>query len=354
MRIVLTVICILIAAISRADKIDDIVQKHMTTQKIPGVALMVIRNGKAIKMKGYGLANVEHKVPVKPETIFQIGSIGKQFTSMLVMMSVQDGQLKLEDSISKYFPEAGGLWEGIQVRHLLSHTSGLARMRYSKMDLRKDYTEAELVRFMSDAAPIANPGEEWSYNNGGYVLLGILVKRLTGKFYGDLLHDRVFKPLGMKSARIISESAIVPNRAAGYVLEAGGIRNQSWVSPQLNTTADGSLYLSLPDFQKWDAALNGTRLLKANYRDKLWTPFKLNNGKSSAGTNGTGYGFGWDIEMVGKHVAHGHGGASQGFSTWYGRVPQQKISIVVLTNLDGDHSNPAVIGVEIFNSLIGN
>ena len=189
-----------------------------------------------MRATGYGLANVELDVATKPETVFQTGSVGKQFTAMAVMILVDEGRLGLDDPISKYFPDAP--------------------------DYRKDYTEDELVQVAMKLPPDFAPGTQWSYSNTGYVLLGILVHRVSGRFYGDFLTERVFAPLGMESTRVISEPDIVKNRAAGYTLETGKLQNQEWVSPSLNTTADGSLYTTTLDLSKWDAALWSHRFLK--------------------------------------------------------------------------------------------
>src|SRR5262249_32634799 len=145
-------------------------------------------------------------------------------------------------------------------------------------DYRNDYTEDELLtRIMATPLEFA-PGEKWAYSNLGYKVLGILVSKVGGKFYGDVLAERVFAPLGMTATRIISEADIVPNRAAGYRLENGTLKNQQWVAPTMNTTGDGSLYLTVRDLAKWDAALRDARVLKQSSLDQMWTPVTLNNG----------------------------------------------------------------------------
>ena len=252
----------------QTDFVDKIVRAEMEKGKIPGVAVAIVRNGKPILMKGYGFSNLEHKVPVKPETIFQSGSVGKQFTATLVMMLVKEGKLGLDDDITKYLTEGKGKWEGIKVRHLLSHTSGLPDLPYFDMDMRQDHSEADLVKLMVDSkVPLKKPGTEWRYNNGGYVMLGVLVRRVSGKFYGDLLQEKIFRPLGMKTARVVNEADIIPNRAAGYQMEEGRLKNQTWISSVMNTTADGALYLTMHDMVKWDAASTA----KAFYQRPRWT-----------------------------------------------------------------------------------
>lgn len=352
MRLGFVVSGLILSGVCYADRVDDIVTAQMKAQKIPGVSIAVLKDGKPIKMKGYGFSNLEHKIPVKPETIFQSGSVGKQFTATLVVQLVHDKVFSLDDKIVKWFPEGKGKWDDVTIRHLLSHTSGLPDAPYGLMDMRKDYTEDQLVKLLADQKVPKAPGTEWRYNNGGYVLLGVLVHRATGKFYGDLLRSRIFDPLGMTTARVINEADIIPNRAAGYESTPKGLRNQGWVSPVLNTTADGSLYLSALDYAKWDAGLYGSKLLPNKELEQTWSPAKLADGKNAGGKD-FGYGFGWMIPTkAGGHQFVEHGGAWQGFTTYIGRCLDKKISVVVLTNLDAGHSDPGKIGKLILREYV--
>jgi D-alanyl-D-alanine carboxypeptidase len=310
---------------AQEERVDAYINNEMKQQRIPGLSLAVLKEGRIVVAKGYGLANVELQAPVTRETIFQSGSVGKQFTATAVMMLVEDGKLALDDKISKYLdtPES---WKNITVRHLLSHTAGTTDYP-PDFDMRRDYTEDELLK-RAAAIPLAfQPGERWSYSNLGYVTLGILIGKVSGKFYGDLLAERVFKPLEMSTARIISESDIVPNRAAGYQLVNGILKNQAWVSPAMNTTADGSLYLTVLDMAKWDAALYGERILKKSSLDAMWTPVKLINGTSPK------YGFGWSLDEVRGHRLIEHGGAWQGFKSHIARYVDDRVTVVVFANL---------------------
>lgn len=217
--------------------VDEFVRGEMERQKIPGVSIAVVKDGKPIFVKGYGLANIEHQVSVKPETIFQSGSVGKQFTAFAVMLLVDEGKISLDEKISKYLGEVPESWKNITVRHLLTHTSGLTDYTQD-FNLWQDYTEDELLKKAQGVPTAFAPGEKWQYSNLGYLTLGVLIHKVSGKFYGDLLQERVFKPLGMTTARVISEADIIPNRAMGYRLEKGELKHQTWVAPQFNTTAD--------------------------------------------------------------------------------------------------------------------
>jgi CubicO group peptidase (beta-lactamase class C family) len=309
-----------------ADRIDAYVRDQMASQHIPGIAIAVVRKGTIALAKGYGLANVEHQVAVKPETVFQSGSVGKQFTATAVMLLVEQGRLSLDDPITKYLPEGATRWKNIRIRHLLSHTGGTTDYP-ENFNFRRDYTEQALVK-RAAAIPLAfAPGTKWSYSNIGYLLLGVIIHRVTGEFYGDFLEKNVFEPLGMVTTRIIGEADIIPNRAAGYRLVKGDLKNQEWVSPTLNTTADGSLYLSVLDLAKWDASLYTDRIVKAGSLKRMWTPVTLTSGNTHP------YGFGWALGDVRGHRLVEHGGAWQGFKSAIVRFPDDGLTVILLANL---------------------
>jgi uncharacterized protein (TIGR03435 family) len=324
--------------------VDRYVTEEMEREHTPGLAVGIYSRGQILLAKGYGLANVELHVPVKPETIFQSGSVGKQFVSAAVMMLVEDGKVGLDDSIVKYFPNAPESWKPILVKNLLSHTSGLAEYESSERTgpkgpfyMRLDFTEDELVNKI-EALPIEfKPGEKWDYRNTNYVLLGVMIHRVTGKLYVDFLQERIFRPWDMKATRLISETDIIPNRSSGYEMNGGKLRNQEWVSPTFNSTADGTLYFNVLDLAKWDEALYGTSLLKQSSLDRIWTVFLLNDGKP----NPAHYGFGWGISSNNGHKLIEHGGAWQGFTCVISRFVDDGLTVVVLTNFAG--ARPGVI-----------
>ncbi len=242
------------------------VKAEMQRQHIPGLSLLIVSKGKTIRAEGFGLANVELQVAAKAETIYQSGSVGKQFTATAVMMLVEEGKIGLDDPLTRYFSDAPATWNDVTVRELLSHTGGFGDYPKS-FNFRKDWTENELLK-MVEGIPLAYPpGTKWAYSNLGFLTLGILIHRVSGQFYGDFLQERIFHPLGMGTTRIISEADIIPNRAAGYRLVKGELKNQEWVAPMVNTTADGSLYFSILDLAKWDAALYTDKLLKRSSLD---------------------------------------------------------------------------------------
>jgi CubicO group peptidase (beta-lactamase class C family) len=222
----------LATALTRAqapDPIDTIVREAMEAERIPGLALAVIRGGQVLKAQGYGLANLEHDIPVTDRTIFQSGSIGKQFTAAAIVLLADDGRLTLDDRVTRFYPEAPEAWRAITIRHLLTHTSGIPNYTAGLVDYRRDYTEDDLATLAFDLPLDFAPGAEWRYSNTGYVLLGAIIGKLTGAHYGEFLRERIFEPAGMTTARIISEADLVPHRAAGYRLVDGRWQNQAWV-----------------------------------------------------------------------------------------------------------------------------
>jgi CubicO group peptidase (beta-lactamase class C family) len=324
----LATLLLLVSSAAAADPTHDFLAGYLARHHIPGLALLVRRDGKVVREEGYGLANVEHAVPVTPETVFQSGSMGKQFTSMLVMMLIEEHQLELDDLVSKYLPVPPS-WSAIRIRHLLSHTAGLGDYPES-MSLHRDYTEDELLQIITAQPLLFAPGAKWSYSNLGYVTLGILVHKRTGRFYGDLLRERIFAPLGMTATRIISEAEIIPHRAAGYQLRDGALLNQEWVAPSLNTTADGSLYLTVRDLARWSEALDARKLVGAASYEQLFSPVKLADGSRAQ------YGFGWAIATTPTgHRLIEHGGAWQGFTSYIARFVDDRLTVVVLCNLAG-------------------
>ncbi len=306
--------------------VDSLVNSELQKQNIPGLSVVVVRDGKIDYVKGYGLANIEHKVAVKPETIFQAGSIGKQFTSFAVMLLVQDGKMSLDDKLTKFFPDAPAGWDSITIKNMLNHTSGFGEYT-NDFNYWVNYTEDSLYQEFKKRPLLFKAGEKQRYSNMAYATLGVIISKVAGKFYGDFLKERVFLQLGMTTARIISEEDIVPNRAGGYRLVNGVLKNQEWVSPTINTMADGSLYVTALDMAKWEAGLNAGKLLKKEFYDMMWAPAKLNDGTFE------NYGFGWSIDSAnGKRILE-HNGSWQGFESTIKRYPEKELAVIVFANL---------------------
>ncbi|WEN14368.1 serine hydrolase [Rhodanobacter sp. AS-Z3] len=331
---------------TQATSIDRYVNAEMARERIPGAEVGVYIDGHAVLVKGYGLANVEWHAPVTSTTLMQSGSVGKQFAATAVMMLVEQGKVNLDDSITQYFTDAPASWQPIKLKNLLSHTSGLSeyeteeRMKPGGLfDMRKDFTEDELVKKIETLPIEFKPGDDWAYRNTNYALLGVLIHKVTGQNYRDYMHDHIFAPLGMVSTRGISDRDVIPGRAAGYEIADGQLNNQTWISPSLNSTADGTLYFNVVDLEKWDRALYGTTLLSQKSLDTMWTPFVLNDGKPNA----SHYGFGWVDDSMNGHRMIQHSGSWQGFTCTINRYVDDKLTVVVLTNLDAGHSSPVAM-----------
>lgn len=309
-----------------ADAIDDYVARELAEQKIPGVAVLVMRGGAIERARGYGLANVEHGVPVTDETIFQSGSVGKMFTAAGVLKLVEAGKLGLDDRLAQHLPGPSA-WHRITIRQLLTHTSGIKDYG-EEFDFRKDYSDDEMLAVMQKLPLEFEPGAQWSYSNSGYLILGLLTSKLAGKHWSDYQAEQLFRPLGMATTRVISERDLVPHRAAGYELdEQGELKNQEWVAPPFNRCADGALYFSLRDLAAWERALEAGSFLAPDSLSAWWTPVALSGGRSYP------YGFGWGFgEQRGERLIE-HGGAWQGFRAAIVRYPEQQLAVAVLANL---------------------
>jgi len=256
-----------------------------------------------------------------PETVYQSASLGKHFTAALALVLAASGEgPPLDTSVAPYLPEVPEPWSGITLRHLLSHTGGIPGSGYESLDFGRDYTDSELVSAISAGGPLEfEPGTAWRYSNAGYVLAGIAIGRSTGTFYGDLLQDRIFRPLGMTTATVTG-----PGAPVGYIREGGHLVPAEYVSPTLNRLADGGLCLSALDWVRWDAALWGDWSGRVG---EMFRETRLASGLPS------GYGLGWSLS-AGEHgrVAE-HDGGWQGFSTAMVRYLDEGVSAVALANV---------------------
>ena len=313
--------------VTRADDVDDYVRAQMQKKKIPGLSLAVVREGRVVKAQGYGLASLELQVPATAHTVYEIGSISKQFTATVVMMLVEEGNVKLGDSIAHYLSGLPAAWKGVTIRHLLTHTSGIpdfeAVIGYDSY--RNIYTNESLLGTVRDSAMDFPPGEKWNYSNTGYFLLGMLLEKVIGNPYPRIIQERIFKPLGMSESRDSEPGELIPNRAAGYAIEGKAYRNRDPMQPTACKGA-GTLVSTVTDMAVWDSALYTDRLLKMSSLDTMWTPVRLNDGKTFP------YGFGWFLEPWQGHKDLNHSGGTAGFTTDISRFTDDHLSVIILTN----------------------
>src|SRR5215813_9380992 len=241
---------------ARADKVDDYVKAEMQKQHVPGLSLAVIKDGKIIKLEGYGLANIELNVPAKPETVFKIGSVSKQFIASGIMILVDEGRISLDDKISKFLDGSPETWKDINVRHLLTHTSGIVR-EAPGFDPMKVQDDADVIKTAYPLPLRFQPGEKWEYCNVGYFTLAEIIRKISNKPWPEFLSERVFKPLGMNATRTTTVSDLVPNRASGYVWSQERLQNaDEWVALR----PSGAFLSTAQDLAKWDAALYTDRI----------------------------------------------------------------------------------------------
>ncbi|MBX9663083.1 serine hydrolase domain-containing protein [Novosphingobium sp.] len=327
-----------IAPSVRADALDDAVNSELKRQTIPGLAVGIEQDGKITRLSGYGSANLEWQVPVTPDTLFQTGSTGKQFASLAILMLQQEGKLSIEDPISKYFPDVPASWADIKLKHLLSHTSGLED-DYAKVDLQKTLQWDEVRKLVYQMPKTRPAGAKWAYCNAAYIMLGMVIEKLTGAPYHQYFTSHIFKPLGMNATRDISEADIIPGRASGYEREGSKLgaplKNQAWVSTTFNHTADGSTYISARDLTTYIAAMDVPNPPFA----PLWTKAKAPVIKADPDKPAY-YGMGWFTVAVDGTPIEYHSGAWQGFRAFIIHYPKQKTGLVVLVNSDIPEPRP--------------
>ena len=320
----------------KADKIDDYVTAQIKRLHVPGASLAVVRDGHITKAQGYGFANLELRSPATKETVYEIGSTSKQFTATAIMMLVEEGKVRLDDTITKYFPEAPQAWRGITIRHLLTHTSGIQNhvavphwldVFRTNLAFETAPSRNELLKMFFKLPLEFQPGETWAYDNTGYYLLGIIIEKASGKSYWQFLDERIFKPLGMNATRDTDPQPIVRNRASGYEWKNDHFENRPVLLPTIAFSA-GSLLSTVEDMAKWDAALYTEKLLKKSSLDQIWTAQATNDGTDAP----FNYGFGWFIENYHGHRLIQHSGGTPGFSSALYRFVSDKLTIIILTN----------------------
>jgi CubicO group peptidase (beta-lactamase class C family) len=329
------VILLAAAVVAQADKVDDYVKAEMQRQHIPGTSIAVLKDGKIIKAEGYGLANVELNVPARPETVYQVGSVSKQLIAAGIMILMQDGKLSLDDKISTFLEGTPDTWKEITVRHLLTHTSGIVR-EAPGFDPFKIQADADVIKTAYPLPLRFAPGEKWEYCNVGYFSLAEIIRKVSGKPWGDYLNERLFTPLEMNATRTTTVTEIIQNRANGYVWRNNKLQN---ASSFFALRPSGAFLSSVLDLAKWDAALYNDKILKQSTLSQVWMPVKLNSGATHP------YGFGWELSTVAGHKMVHHGGSLPGFRAQFMRFVDDKLTVVVLTN--GDNANPNLMALGI-------
>lgn len=319
------------AASAQSDDIDKIVAAELQRQKIPGLAVAVIRNGKVVKEKGYGVANVELNTPVTTDTAFKIGSISKPIIAIGIMKLVEENKIGLDDPVSKYIPDAPDTWKGVQIRHLLSHTSGIIREApgFDPFKLQPDY---DVIKTAYPAPLVFGVGEKYQYCNVGYFVLAEIIARVARKPWPEYLRGSIFTPLNMTATRTTSDIELIPNRSGSYSFAGESLTNaQSFRALR----PSGAFFSNLKDMVRFGVSTENDGPVRKATIDRMMTAFGLNDGTSAP------YGLGFQIAKYRGKKRTGHGGSLSGFRSDMAIFPEDKLTVIVLANLDS--ANPAAV-----------
>lgn len=308
--------------------LDQRIEAYLETSNIPGALVAIASRGEIIHLETYGMANVELSAPVTDNTVFEIGSISKQFVSAAVMLLVQENRLGLDDPIESFIADIPSEWLGITVRQLLTHTSGIPDYEeIASYDIYGErLTPEEIIQIAHSRPMDFTPGTGWYYSNTGYFLLSMIVERVEGQPLGQVLKSRIFDPVGMTQTRLADPEAIIEHRAAGYWINKTGDLINRRPTETSSTLGAGGILSSVYDLVKWDEALYGNDLLSADSKADMWEPTRLPNGER------TRYGFGWFVNPYNGLARQYHGGQVAGFVAQFVRFTEQEISVILFMN----------------------
>lgn len=304
------------------------VASESQTWQIPGLSVAVASRGRILFQMHIGHANLELDVPITAASVFEIGSISKQFVATVTLQLRDEGLLTLDDSIHEHLPELPSEWRGVTVRHLLTHTSGIpdyeAIMGYYAY--RERMTPERVIALAHTQPVTSKPGHGYAYSNTGYFLLGLMVERLDGRSLGDILASRIFEPAGMRHSRVVSADVIVPGRVSGYGRNIVGTLYNRDASQVSATLGAGAILSTVEDLVRWDAVLYEDAILPEHARAEAWRPYRLADGTE------TNYGFGWRVEPYEGHAQQYHYGMTSGFVANMTRLPEDGVTVIVLGN----------------------
>ena len=309
-------------------EIDALMHEQVNAGE-PGAAVAVIEAGAVTHRRGYGLANIEWRIPIAPDTVFRLASITKQFTATAIMMLQAAGKLSLDDPLTKFLPAYPTSGHDIFVHHLLTHTSGIKS--YTSIEgwfpnrIIHDMTPQALCDAFSQIPFDFKPGARFLYNNSGYHLLGMIIEQVSGVSYAEFIQENIFRPLGMNHSYYMSNEPIIPKRASGYGRTEQGFRNAAYLS-MTQPYAAGSLGSTVDDLVLWADAVRQHRLVSSAAQARMFTPVSLADGQTEQ------YGFGWGMSNYRGHHFVQHGGGINGFSTFIAQFLAEPVTIIVLAN----------------------
>ncbi|HEX3128257.1 MAG TPA: serine hydrolase, partial [Thermoanaerobaculia bacterium] len=315
----------------------------------PGAAVLVAKGGQILLRKGYGLANLELGVPIQPDMVFEVGSLTKQFTSAAILLLQERGKLSVTDDITKYLPDYPTHGQKITLDHLLTHLSGVPD--YTSLPewlprVREDLTVQQIIDLFKDKPLDFSPGEKWSYSNSGYILLGAVIEKASGKTYEDFVEQEIFAPLGMKRSRYGHQNEVVPGRVAGYEKGEDGYKIADYVS-MTQPYAAGALLSTVDDLALWAEALSGGKLLEKASLERMTTSAKLISGQS------THYAYGLGISSEDGMQILEHGGGIPGFTSYLLTIPDQRLLVIVLSNNRSQEPSPNMLAFRVTMKALG-
>ena len=327
---------LLAASDARADEIDDYIQREIRGQRIPGLALAVLKDGKVVKMAGYGVANRALGTRVTPETVFRIGSIGKQCIAVGIMRLVEEGRLSLDDEIARFLEGAPPAWKGITIRQVLSHTAGLP-VSLPLFDGFKNHSDADVIRSTYDVPMRFQPGTKAEYANVGYFILPEVIRKVTGQPWSDYLDALIFKPLGMTATRMAT-GELPPNSAVAYHDNDALRPAEIWPFPP----SAGPFQSTVIDLAKYEASLYTNAILKDATRAQMAAAVPLADGSPAP------YGLGWELKTLDGYRQVHHGGKITGFLSEFNRFPEAGVTVIIVINLDDADLNGIIDRVARF------
>lgn len=326
---------------AQKDAIDAFIEQQMQQQKITGLTIGIVKNGKVLMSKGYGFANLEHKIPAASNTVFKLASVSKHMVATGIMLLAQEGKLKLTDSITKYFPDAPATWNGITIRHLLNHTSGLPRESPAFQPMLEQ-PDSLLIRGAYESKLVFPTGTSWQYCNLGYFMLADIIRQLSGLPFPEFMREKIFDPNGLKNTQTTTVSAIIPYRADGYVRRGGDT-----IENALNIIAlrpSGAFLSTMDDLLKWEMLMQENQLLAASGWKQMRTD-TVQTTYPNVGDAKVYYGYGWNVTRYQNHTLNYHAGNLSGFRNLYCRFPDDKTAIIILTNTEPVTPMPIAMGI---------
>ena len=328
------------------DEIDKFILKQMNDQKITALNIGIIENGKIVKVKGYGVANLEHKIPASQNTVYKVGSLSKQMVATGIMTLIQAGKIHLSDTVGQFFKDAPATWNKITIRHLLNHTSGLERESpaFQPMLMQPD---SIIIRASYKDTLIFATGTKWQYCNLGYFMLADIIRQVSGKSFPQFMKEEIFLKYGLTTTQTTSTTVIVPHRADGYI--SAGRDSIANAPDYIALRPSGAFISTIPDMLKWEMLIQENKILSKENWQQMWTDTVRTD---AINPKTEFYGYGWRVATYKNRPLIYHGGSLPGFISTYYRFPADKTAFIILTNFD--RTNMTVIAQGVADILFKN